>query len=463
VRSSTRRDWSSTPCEPTKAKRNAKRAAWLGLVAGSAGKALQSGLIGVTNSLIRRMLQHVGSSGIEPFVEYLTSRQGWELPVIVGEDPDATEEARGAWEEDLARLDTSILSTVGDEDADGALVADILVGVLHKSLWERQLEHFDEARKVMLREVVLRRSEDMWNQSTPAQRRGWYLSGLGMNAGRQLDHVAADVVGLLIQIEATLAEDEFEEATDLILEMASAIFGLAPFAVENKPENWEEVLRRWVAGGSLADLADGQMTTAQFIESGIIYRLSWGMEAVRVYQVAQGDPRAEGLTGAALAVVETGTFNRAASALIRAGFDFRSAAIEAVESTGAAFITASEVRSWLRSLDRTFLNDPSWPTPELREVWTHFVQRARRPGRRRWVHETRTAADVRWSGKRPRRRDWMRVTDGEDGTTLLWTGGFQFLGSVNAELNPGRQGVIRARRIKGAVEFDYRGPSDLGD
>jgi len=57
----------------------------------------------------------------------------------------------------------------------------------------------------------------------------------------------------------------------------------------------------------------------------------------------------------------------------------------------------------------------------------------------------------------------MRVTDGEDGTTLLWTGGFQFLGSVNAELNPGRQGVIRARRIKGAVEFDYRGPSDLGD
>jgi len=197
VRSSTRRDWSSTPCEPTKAKRNAKRAAWLGLVAGSAGKALQSGLIGVTNSLIRRMLQHVGSSGIEPFVEYLTSRQGWELPVIVGEDPDATEEARGAWEEDLARLDTSILSTVGDEDADGALVADILasilstvgdedadgalvadilVGVLHKSLWERQLEHFDEARKVMLREVVLRRSEDMWNQSTPAQRRGWYLS-----------------------------------------------------------------------------------------------------------------------------------------------------------------------------------------------------------------------------------------------------------------------------------------------
>lgn len=445
--------------EPTVAKRQE----WLGLIADSAGKALRSGLIGVTRSLIQRMLQHLGSREIEPFIEYLTSRGGWELPVIVGEDPAATEEARGAWEGNLARLDTSILSTVGDEDADGALVADILAGVLHKSLWERQLEHFDGATKDVLREVVLRRSEDMWSQSTPAQRRGWYLSGLGMNAGRQLDQVAADVVGLLIQVEAALAEDEFAEATDLIVEVASAIFNLAPFAAENKPENWEEVLRQWVAGGSLADLADGQMTTAQFIESDVIYRLSWGMEAVRVYQAAQGDTRAMELTGAALAVVETGTFNRAASALIRVGFDFRSAAIEAVESTGAAFLTARDVRRWLRSLDSRFLGDPTWPTPESREVWTHFVQRARRPSRRRWVHETRTAADVQWSGTRPRRREWMRVTDDQDGTILLWTGGFQFLGSVSAELNPGRQGVIRARRIRGGVEFDYRGPRDLGD
>ncbi len=83
----------------------------------------------------------------------------------------------------------------------------------------------------------------------------------------------------------------------------------------------------------------------------MIYRLVWGMEAARVFEAAQDNPNATTLTGTAVTAIETGTFSRAASILIRSGFDHRLAAISAVTGTGAAFDSASGMRQWISDLD----------------------------------------------------------------------------------------------------------------
>ena len=95
------------------------------------------------------------------------------------------------------------------------------------------------------------------------------------------------------------------------------------------------MLRHWVLGLALGDLSGNRVDVAQFIEADLIYRLVWGMEAARVYEAAQGNPVAETLSGTAVTAIETGTFNRSASVLIRSGFDHRVAAMMAVVSTGA--------------------------------------------------------------------------------------------------------------------------------
>ena len=94
------------------------------------------------------------------------------------------------------------------------------------------------------------------------------------------------------------------------------MFAIEVFAPETVLDSWHDVLRHWVRGLALGDLSGDRVAMAQFIEADLIYRLVWGMEAARVFEVAQGNPDADALSGTAVTAIETGTFNRAASILI---------------------------------------------------------------------------------------------------------------------------------------------------
>jgi hypothetical protein len=99
-----------------------------------------------------------------------------------------------------------------------------------------------------------------------------------------------------------------------------------PFTPDSMPANWRAILRAWLLGQPLAGIAAGQESeTLQFIEGGLVYRLPWAMEAIRVRATANGDTVGVGLPldehelGLAVPAVETGTLNRSASILIQAG------------------------------------------------------------------------------------------------------------------------------------------------
>jgi len=76
-------------------------------------------------------------------------------------------------------MDTAILSIVCDEEVEPEEIIQVIADTLRESLWERQMRRIDGQRATILRALVESRAQHLWATSTPAQRRGWYLAGLG--------------------------------------------------------------------------------------------------------------------------------------------------------------------------------------------------------------------------------------------------------------------------------------------
>lgn len=418
-----------------------RRREWLELTAGDTGKALQSGLIAISIALIERMRAAVGLSDLQRFIEYLTGGSDWAFPVVHGENAKLHPATEEAWSETLALLDTGLLSIVGDDDSDPDQVTQLVADVLRDSLWERQLRRLEDHQYALaLRELVAIRARHVWGISTAAQRRGWYLAGLGAEAGSELGLVAPQVVDFILGAEAAIEEGDTEVALSHVVQIASMVFGLNQFQPETDLLNWQHVLLHWLGGEPLGNLGGDRVVVTQFIESDVIYRLVWGMEAARVYELAQGNSTADRLTGTAVSAIETGTLSRPASILIQCGFDYRSGAIEAVTSTGAIFDTTDGMRDWIRSLEPDLTQDHDWPTAESRAAWLEFTNRTDRSRRVSWARQKERVDDVTWYDAVPEAAAWLRVTDVGPGKIALWSPGFDALGEAQIDINVKRRG-----------------------
>ncbi|MFJ9055959.1 DEAD/DEAH box helicase [Streptomyces sp. NPDC102409] len=446
--------------------KDSKRRDWRELTSGETGKTLRSGLIEVSRALIQRIIEHIDSRQLSQFLAYLTGGPEWAFPVVAGETPEAQEAAEKSWRTNLALLDTGILSVLGEDDSDPDQITQRIADTLRDSLWDRQIQRFGEGPAAALREVVANRTHFIWATSTRTQRRGWYLAGLGVDAGRKLAQVAGDVVELIAQAEAAIAEGDHETATTRIEQIADTLFSLPTFQPETKIRNWREVLGQWVNGRLLGNVdgpdPDDRIAIAQFIESDLIYRLVWGAEAARVYEDAQGNPTAAALEGSVLTAIETGTFLQSASILIRAGFDHRVAAITAIEETGATFSSVPAMWAWIDRLDPVISRSPNWPTAESREAWLCFVENSSRTRYRSWRKRVERIDEVIWSGPPPSKHAWLRATAHRN-EVRLWSPGFDFVGHANISLNFSMEGILHAQRVSDGpgVELHYRGPNDL--
>lgn len=447
--------------------KDSRRLDWRQLTSGDTGKTLRSGMIEVSTSLIRRIIDSIQSTKLQHFLEYLTGGSEWAFPVVAGEAPELRQEAAQSWQSSLALLDTGILSILGEDDSDPDEVTQRITNALRGSLWDRQLHRLGTGPAAALREVVTNRAHFIWSTCTPTQRRGWYLAGLGVDAGRELAHVARDIIELITQAEVAIDHGDHANATARLEQIAATIFSLQRFRPETPVENWRDVLDHWVNGKPLGDLdgsgPDDRVAIAQFIESDLNYRLVWGMEAARVYEDAQGNPSAAALDGTALTAIETGTFLTPASILIRAGFDHRVAAISAVEETNATFTSTQAMRVWISRLDSEVTRSPDWPTTESHDAWLHFADRAARTRNQQWRKRIELLDTVSWFGSPPSRRTWLRVTNGPNNEINLWSPGFDPVGTAEFSLNSARKGILHARRLKDGpgIELHYRGPDDL--
>jgi superfamily II DNA/RNA helicase len=441
-----------------------RRREWLALTEGEGGKALRSGLIEIGIALIRRVVASTGSAEVGLFIDFITGPSAWAVPVVAGETYEQAQEATRSWQSSLALLDTGILSIIGDVEADSDAVTQLLSDLLRDSLWERQLRRADADTAAALREVVTSRARSVWRTSTPSQRRGWYLAGVGAEAGAELARAAGAIVDMIAETEAADGDGDVESAATKLEAVAAQVFALVAFRPENPLPGWRLVLRHWVNGRPLGDLnvdrPEDRVAVAQFVESELIYRLVWGMEAARAYELAQGSTSAEALTGSAVMAVETGTFLRPASILIRSGFDHRAAAIRAVRETAADFDSTAGMRLWIRALDPAMAGAVDWPTAETHTAWSQFASKAGRPARRRWRRRSTVVESVNWSAPVPPEGDWLRVTPSGPARVDLWSPGFDRLGDAEVGIDQHHDGVLYARKTGpgNAVTLHSRGP-----
>lgn len=445
-----------------------KRRNWEALINDLGARNMESGLVQLVAALLSRMRARIGGD-LSQLVEYVVNNAAaWTFPEVANEKPEDRERALTDWEQHVATLDTAILSLIGENDIPDEEVEAALDDILQSSLWHRRLLRQNEQVQQVLKAGLVSRSRLIWNQSTTARRRGYFLAGVGLTTGNALDAIAADANLLLVQANGGILDGDAEAAIVAITSIAERVFGFYPFTPDPMPTNWRDILRTWLLGKPLADIAAGQESeTLQFIEGGLVYRLPWAMEAIRVRAAASGDTIGGFLLdnyelGLAVPAVETGTLNRSASILIQAGFNSRLAAIKAVTDTGATFQTGQELRQWLNSeAVAAYSAQPDWPTAETKAMWMEFAQSFTPRENSTWA-DRRYWANVAWLGAPPPPDTPVQVHH-SGGQPCVLSGDGTPLGTVQAALNPGRAGLMRAQVSQdvGRIDLTYLGPDDL--
>lgn len=445
-----------------------KRQNWEALTNDLGARDMESGLVRLVAVLLSRMHARIGGD-MGQLVEYVVNNAtAWTFPEIANEKPEDRERALADWEQHIATLDTAILSLIGENEVPDDGVEAALDDILQSSLWQRRLLRQNEQIQQVLKAGLLSRSRYIWNQSTAARRRGYFLAGVGLTTGHALDGIAADANILLVQANAGILGYDSEAAIAAITSIAERVFAFYPFAPAPMPANWRDILRAWLLGQPLAAIAAGQESdTLQFIEGGLVYRLPWAMEAIRVRALANGDTVGDFQLddyelGQAVAAVETGTLNRSASILIQAGFNSRLAAIKAVTDTGATFLTSQGLRQWLNSQAvAAWSAQPDWPTPETKAIWTEFAESFTPREERTWS-DRRYWANVDWFGVPPPPGTPVQIHEWAGQPHVLSADGAA-LGTLQAALNPSRAGLVGAQVAQDVrrIDITYLGPDDL--
>lgn len=445
-----------------------RRRAWEALISDLGARNMESGLVQLVGVLLERMWKRIGGD-INELVEYVANNaMAWDFPEIDSEKPEENVASRAEWERHIATLDTAVLSLIGGDEVADDDIESALDHILQSSLWQRRLIRNGEQVQQALKAGLKSRAELIWSRTDPLQRRGYFLAGIGLTTGKALDALAEELNLLLVSANAEMLNNDDEGAINSLTAIAQHVFTLYPFKPDTLPANWQDILRKWLQGEPMtSDTAEQASETLRFVENGLVYRLPWAMEAIRVRAEANGDTVADLALddfefGLAVAAVETGTLNRAAAVLIQAGFSSRLAAIKAVTDTDAEFDTIQGLRRWLHSEDVALLDVwAEWPTPETRTMWAEFVQGFEPQESRIWASRT-YVGKVTWLHTPPPPGTPLQIHEWAGKVTVLAVDGAP-LGTLENSINIDRKGLLRAEVAKDVSQTNitYLGPADL--
>jgi hypothetical protein len=414
------------------------------------------------------MAQKLGTNEVGKLVEYVTGVGAWDFPIVNGESEENAAEERSKWQSYITSLDTAILSMLGDQTIADDDIEKCLETALESSLFQRRLEYQDESTKSLFSITMAGRAKFIWANSTPTQRRGYFLAGVGLETGRILDELATQLEVLLVDANGALLLKQDAAAIQAVTAFAEIIFTIPPFVPKSLPDTWKDALSVWLSGNPMASLSsETTKEVLQFIEDGLIYKLAWGMEAVRVRGLANLKPLANGATldayelGLAVAAVETGTTNHSAAYLMQAGFGSRLAAIQAVHDGGGTFTKASELDRWLRSAPVVALTaKATWPSAETHSLWLEFVRAFDAPLDRAWKR-TEGTTQVSWmKGKLPSPGLPLRIGSSVETEDIVFSADYEQLGKLHTPSDPHRKGLLTATvsEVPNTIAWRYVGP-----
>lgn len=338
------------------------------LVSAVRQRQLESGVRQLIDLIIRVLESRLGVTR-EELAEYVLNVQStWTVDAV-----DDDDEWPALLVAALNELDSAILGAVDALELPAADLADHLDQCLHSSYWQRRLQSRDAELKRLQEQVVRGRANWLWARTDPARRKGLFAAGVGYNAGQAIEQ-NADKLRLLLQgADDALQQDMVEEGIQQIVEIAEIIFGIHPFAREEDVTNWPALLGHWVRGTALSDFADNDGVS--FIQSDVVYRLVWGVEAARLH-LHQCSGSTDQMPGGILACCLTyGVPNRSSALFMQAGLSSRTLACAAAMKAQIAFGDMSEFRAWIYSVRDRSVTDLEWDTDSDAAEWKRFLAR----------------------------------------------------------------------------------------
>jgi len=194
----------------------------------------------------------------------------------------------------------ALFSLIEALDTDASDVAAVLDEALKNSLGKRTLAREDEPTRTIERELLRSRAQWLWRRSTEEQRRACFYSGLGRKPGLFLHEQLDALVDVLCTFQAAVAVDDGDPAAAAATALYEEVMKEPFFAVRKLPSDWQKALAEWIKGTAFSEILKGRKArdarrTQVFIQEGIVFRLVWAAEAVRVQAVATGHARASEL------------------------------------------------------------------------------------------------------------------------------------------------------------------------
>ncbi|MFT7009156.1 MAG: hypothetical protein ACJAXJ_003704 [Colwellia sp.] len=359
-----------------------RRNQWRALVNNTNARNMESGLFRLIASFIQRIATSLGTQSIDIVLEYvMNNTNDWGFPTVAYETDQQREENRNDWEKHLVSLDTALLSMLGEENITIDEIPNVLDELLQSSLLQRRLNRHQQEVQALFKSVLEQRGSHIWSLTTTAQRKGYYLAGVGLATGKKLDEAAPEGNELLIEANAYIDGAEEQEAITAITKLAELLFAIPPFTPNILPDDWREIIAAWLKGEALRDQGFNSIDeTLRFVEDGLVYRLPWGLEALRVRAQANGDVIYDGMTiddfevGLIVPAVENGSLNISAAMLMQAGFSSRLEAIHSINSTEASFSNCIGFKEWLSSERLTaYISVLDFMGANTAKLWKAFI------------------------------------------------------------------------------------------
>ncbi len=445
---------------------------WRNLVEDDSGHDVKSGLFRLLYILLDRMCRKISPDSCQEMIEYIANNaEVWKFPRLPKEDESTASTQEKIWNKNLSTLDTAVLALLGERDIKDDEIEEVLDAIMGSSLFKRTLEREDDEIHELVLGSFIERACYIWKNTTAAQRRGYFLAGVGLETGQSLDAHAEDLNRLLKEANAAILNKDKDGAIEAICGFAEIIFKIPGFKPDVLPQDWSLVLVNWLEGESMAVFAMNDNDEAlHFIEQGIVYRLAWGMDAVRVRGLANDDFIEEAESDSfsfdfdcAVAAVETGTLERSATLLMQSGFGSRGAAIKIARENGLDFQNSGSLRSWLKSEEvNTLSGDSSWPTPQTHDLWMSFVDSFSTAVQYKWKKRNYSLA-VRWDENSPVSESVLKIVTEPNGRSTVLNAQNDRLGKLRKKLNPDRKGLVTATTKDNDTEIQivYYGPRDL--
>jgi hypothetical protein len=443
-------------------KRTASHKAFQRLIDESRGQRLLSGLAQLIWQ-IATYLADVLSVPHSSLAEYvLNNPTCW---TTVGATPDGDEEDDDALEDSLegrlADLDVAILSLVDPLGIDVDDLAAVLDDVLRDSLWIRTLAHGSEEQRLLERALLISRAEWIWKTTTVTQREACFYAGLGVAPGVFLYNQLDVLVDDLAQFQAAVNRRDSDAVAAAAVVFAERVISHAQFSVRRLPAHWQEVLTHWVTGTAVASILAGRAARdarrlEAFLQDGVVFRLVWAAEAVRVQAARTGHVRADDLGDGPAFALTYGVPSLQAALLCQIGFASRVGAVWISRQLGATFTDPESLRAWLRTND-AFLSDAEfWESPDHYLLWQHITEASIGEAPRPWTRKD-YAVKSKWNGSPPP-PGRLRVIAGSGRTATICSMDLVPQGEAPLPFAPFGSALGAEAAGDGSLRIEYFGP-----